>query len=158
MPGPERPDPPSELDSTDEENPRPDEKQARPDDVDPAALKRIRQLAVLSAAAAVLAVPLAPIGLALGVLTIVLVVRHRRLIGRTSLGRVAVSIPLAGGIFALVIGALISTALLLASDELMALRDCAATANTHLAQDRCEATYGPPLSERLAFLSWLPGL
>lgn len=108
---------------------------------DPAVLRRIRWLAMLSAAAAVFAVGVPPLGVALGVATLVVAIRRRKEIGSIGLGALARSIPMAGGIFALVVGSVMSVVLLLWGDELLDYRDCERGALTELARDRCEREF-----------------
>ncbi len=125
---------------------RPDRDRRPPD---PDALRRARTLLFLSAIAAVSAVALAPLGLALGIVTLVLAYVRREDIRRARLGSLATAVPVAGGIFAIVVGGIFSLALVLFGSEMNQYRQCISGANTRMAEQRCQDELFDGLEDRL---------
>jgi hypothetical protein len=110
----------------------------QPDEPDLAALRRTRYLAMLSGIAAVLSVAFAPVGLALGVATLVVAYLRRGDARRARLGSLSAAIPVAGGVFAVVVGGILTVALVLIGDELRDYQQCVQGANTRVAEERCQ--------------------
>jgi hypothetical protein len=106
-------------------------------------------LLFLSAIAAVSAVALAPLGFALGVVTLVLAYVRREDIRGARLGSLATAVPVAGGIFAVVVGGIFSFLLAVFGPEINEYRECNSGANTRMAEQRCQDELFDGLEERL---------
>lgn len=116
---------------------------------DPDALRRTRWLALASATAAVFAVAVAPIGLGLGVVTLVLVILRRGDIKNAGLGSFGTAVPLAGAIFAVVVGSVLTVVMVLFGDEGAELNQCMAGANTRVAEQRCRDEFMDTVERRI---------
>jgi hypothetical protein len=117
--------------------------------VDRAVLRRVRRVVLLGALAAFVTVPLPPLGLALGVLTLVLAARLRREPEARQVGIAATLLPLLAGSFAVVVGAALSALALWLGQEIGDLRDCLGGALTRAAEQSCQDQFREAVEERL---------
>jgi hypothetical protein len=110
-------------------------------------IRQTRRLVLLAVCAAVLALALPPVGLGLGVLTLVaLVVRHRRKIG---IPRPVAVLTITAATFAVLAGGLLSVVLVLFGTETSALRECLAGANTRVAEQVCQDEFTDSIRQRV---------
>ena len=116
---------------------------------DPDTARQARTLGLLAAIAAVMAIVVPPAGVVLGVVTLVLAARRR---SRDRFARIGLSVraaSVAGGVFALVVGGLLSLVSVLLGEETGQLRECLAGANTRVAERICQNEFMDALQSRL---------
>ena len=109
--------------------------------------RQTRLLVFLAISAAFLAIAVPPVGLACGAGTLVVLgVRRRR---KLTLPRPAVVVAMTAGVFAVLVGGLLSLVLLLIGAEMATLRECLAGANTQVAEKVCQDDFADALQGRL---------
>lgn len=116
---------------------------------DPDATRHARTLGLLAAIAAVMAIAVPPAGVVLGVVTLVLAARQRSRDRFARIGLSVKAVAVAGGVFALVVGGLLSLVSVLLGEETGQLRDCLAGANTRVAERICQDEFMDALQARL---------
>ena len=99
--------------------------------------------------AAVMAIAIPPAGIVLGIATLVVAARHRASAGGPRLSRQAMVLSVSGGVFALVVGGLLSLFALLLGAETGQLRECLAGANTRVAEQACQSEFMDAVQRRL---------
>lgn len=115
---------------------------------DPDAVRQGRTLGLLAAIATTMAVAVPPAGFIVGVVTLVLTMRHRRAVfARLRMSPRVVSVG--GGVFALVVGGALTFVALFLGDETGQLRECLTGANTRVAEQICQDEFMDSLRHRL---------
>lgn len=113
----------------------------------PDSARQTRLLVFSAIGAAILAIAVPPVGMAFGVGTlVVLAVRRRR---KVTLPRPAVVLVMTAGVFAILVGGLLSLVLLLLGTETATLRECLAGANTRVAEQICQDAFADAVRDRL---------
>ncbi len=113
----------------------------------PDSARQTRLLVFVAIGAAILAIAMPPVGMAIGVGTlVVLAVRRRR---KVTLPRPAVILVMTAGVFAILVGGFLSLVLLLLGTETATLRECLAGANTRVAKQICQDAYADAVRDRL---------
>jgi hypothetical protein len=113
----------------------------------PEAVGRSRLPAVLAAGAVIMAIALPPVGLALGIATLVVMALRRT--GKVGMSRPTALLTVVSGVFAVVVGGLLSVLLLLLGQEMTSLRECLAGANTRVAEQVCQDEFRDAVLRRL---------
>ena len=113
------------------------------------AVRNTRALGLTAVIAAVMAIAIPPAGVVLGIATLVVAARHRASAGGPSLSRQAMVLSVSGGVFALVVGGLLSLFSLLLGTETGQLRECLAGANTRVAEQACQSEFMDAVQRRL---------
>lgn len=114
-----------------------------------AVLRRTRVTLLIGMLGLPLAVFVAPVGVALGVLALVRLLKDRSAIRAARLGGAAEVIPLVTAITAIVIGTIVSALIALFSREILDYRACVDAANTVIAENRCDEEFMDALRDRL---------
>lgn len=115
---------------------------------DPDAVRQGRTLGLLAAIATTMALAVPPAGFIVGVVTLVLAMRHRRAVfARLRMSPRVVSVG--GGVFALVVGGALTLLALFLGDETGQLRECLSGANTRVAEQICQDEFMDSLRHRL---------
>jgi hypothetical protein len=106
-----------------------------------------RLLIFLAISAAVLAIAVPPVGMAFGVGTlVVLALRRRRAM---ALPRPAIVLATTAGVFAVVVGGLLSLVLAVLGGEMADLRECLTGANTRVAERVCQDDFADAVQDRV---------
>ena len=126
---------------------RPPSTSAGPPDRD--TVRTARTLGLIAAIAAVMAIAIPPAGIVLGAATLVVAARHRTRAAGPRLGRQAMVMSVSGGVFAVVVGGLLSLFSLLLGEETEQLRECLAGANTRVAEQTCQSAFIDAVQRRL---------
>ena len=116
---------------------------------DPDAVRQGRTLGMLATIATTMAIAVPPAGLIVGIVTLVLAMRHRRAV----FARLGVSprvVSVGGGVFALVVGGALTLVTLFLGDATGQLRECLSGANTRVAEQICQDEFMDSLRHRLA--------
>ncbi len=109
--------------------------------------RQTRLLIFVAISAAILAIAVPPIGLAAGIGTlVVLVVRQRR---TASVPKPVAILAISAGVFAVLVGGLLSLVLALLGAETTALRECLAGANTRVAEQGCQDEFAEAVRRRV---------
>jgi hypothetical protein len=109
--------------------------------------RQTRRLVFGAISAVVLAIAVPPIGLALGVgMLVVLAIRRRR---KASVPRPAAVLVIGAGVFAVLVGGVLSLVLALLGAETAALRECLAGANTRVAEQVCQDEFADAVRRRV---------
>jgi hypothetical protein len=114
------------------------------------ALRKARWTVLLGMVAIFAGIFVAPVGIVLGGLVIVRALMLRPELARARIGGAPVAISISSGVFAVVVGLLISTVGLLFADELLQFRECLSGANTEIAKDACYTQLEDALTGRLS--------
>ena len=115
---------------------------------DPDAVRQGRTLGLLAAIATTMAVAVPPAGFIVGVVTLVLAMRHRRAVfARLRMSPRVLSVG--AGVFAVVVGGALTVVALFLGDESGQLRECLAGANTRVAEQICQDEFMDSLRHRL---------
>ena len=115
---------------------------------DPDAVRQGRTLGLLAAIATAMAVAVPPAGFIVGVVTLVLAMRHRRAVfARLRISPRVVSVG--GGVFALVVGGALTLVALFLGDGTGQLRECLSGANTRVAEQICQDEFMDTLRDQL---------
>jgi hypothetical protein len=113
----------------------------------PDSARQTRLLVFLAIGAAILAIAVPPVGMTIGVGTlVVLAVRRRR---KVTLPRPVVILVMTAGVFAVLVGGLLSLVLLLLGTETTTLRECLVGANTRVAEQICQDDFADAVRDRL---------
>jgi hypothetical protein len=115
----------------------------------PDAVRNTRTLGLVAVIAAVMAIAIPPAGIVLGIATLVVAARNRSSAGGPQLSRQAMALSVSGGVFALVVGGLLSLLSLLLGAETGQLRECLAGANTRVAEQACQSEFMDAVQRRL---------
>jgi hypothetical protein len=113
------------------------------------ALRKARTLGLVAVIAAVMAIAIPPAGVVLGIVTLVVAARNRSSAGGPQLSRQAMVLSVSGGVFAVVVGGLLSLYSLLLGAEAGQLRECLAGANTRVAEQTCQSEFMDAVRRRL---------
>jgi hypothetical protein len=113
------------------------------------AVRSARTLGLVAVIAAVMAIAIPPAGIVLGIVTLVVAARSRSSAGGPQLSRQAMVLSVSGGVFALVVGGLLSLFSLLLGAETGQLRECLAGANTRVAEQGCQSEFMDAVQRRL---------
>ncbi len=114
-----------------------------------AVLRRTRVTLLIGMLGMLLAVFVPPVGLALGVLALVRLLKDRAAIRAARLGGAAEVIPLVTAVSAIVIGSVVSALIALFLREILDYRSCVDGANTVIAESKCEQEFMDALRDRL---------
>lgn len=106
-----------------------------------------RRLILAAVAAVVCALAMPPIGLALGIATLVVVAMRRR--RQAALSRAATTLAMTSGVFAVLVGGFLSAVLVLFGSQTAALRECLAGANTRVAEQVCQDEFTDAVRTRI---------
>ena len=112
-------------------------------------LRRTRVTLLIGMLGMLLAVFVPPVGLALGVLALVRLLKDRAAIRAARLGGAAEVIPLVTAVSAIVIGSVVSALIALFLREILDYRSCVDGANTVIAESKCEQEFMDALRDRL---------
>jgi hypothetical protein len=111
------------------------------------AARQTRLLVFVAVSAAILAIAIPPIGLAAGVGTLVVLAVWRR--RKAAVPRPAAVLAMTAGVFAVVVGGLLSLVLAVLGTETMAFRECLAGANTFRAEQVCQDDFADAVRRRI---------
>ncbi len=114
-----------------------------------AVLRRARVSLLIGMLGMLLAVFVAPVGVALGVLALVRLLKDRAAIRAARLGGAAEVIPLVAALSAIVIGTIVSALIALFYREILDYRACMDGANTVIAENKCDDEFMDALRDRL---------
>lgn len=110
--------------------------------------RRALSLSVMAGLALVSAVFLPPVGLLLGIVTVVQAVRFGGDARRIELNPAVRGVQFGGGITAIVVGLVLSIGMAVLWDELTTYQSCQAGAQTHVALERCQNELMDDLEDR----------
>jgi hypothetical protein len=115
--------------------------------VPPDSARQTRLLVFVAISAAIMAFAMPPMGLAVGIGTlVVLAVRRRR---NTAVPRTAAIVATTAGVFAVLVGGFLSLVLAMLGTEMAAFRECLAGANTREAQEVCQDEFADAVRRRV---------
>jgi hypothetical protein len=115
--------------------------------VPPDSARQTRLLVFVAVSAAIMAFAMPPMGLAVGIGTLVVLAVHRR--RKTMVPRPAAIVATTAGVFAVLVGGFFSLVLAMLGTEMAAFRECLAGANTRVAQEVCQDEFADVVRNRV---------
>lgn len=112
-------------------------------------VKKLRSTAWLAAFALPLAIVLAPIGAFVGALALIRLARLRPAIERAGIKSAVLVFPVISSVAAVVVGVLLSVAVVVIREELTELNSCMSGANTRVAEENCQTRFTEQVEQRL---------